>query len=131
MAAPVETAADDLLGSLTADHLAAPANPSGVNLTPEQLKAIALQNAQRGYWVTGEQDDRLVRMGANGVPVMLASGKRLELPFRDYVHELAGGVAAQQAQQQQQPAPSFLPGIGGGSGATVPQSSAPPSPVAP
>jgi hypothetical protein len=44
-------------------------------------------------------------MNDAGTPVMLANGKRLELPFT-HIHELAGGVAAEQAQQQQYIPPS-------------------------
>jgi hypothetical protein len=86
--AATETAADHLLSSLAADGVRTPANPSGVNLTDDQLRAVALNSARRGYWVTNESDSSLVRMGDNGVPVMLASGKRLELPFAR-VHEVA------------------------------------------
>lgn len=158
MAGPVETAADDLVSSLTADHLAAPANPSGINLTADQLQAIALKSAQRGYWVTNEADNGLVRMNDAGIPVMLANGKRLELPFGDAMHVL-GGVADQvQAAGAQflpggggvvpsnapsSPAPnaggatvpsnppqSSIPNVGNG-GVTVPQTYIPPSPIAP
>jgi hypothetical protein len=128
--APTETAADDLLASLTADHLAAPANPSGVNLTDDQLRSIALKSAQRGYWATNEADNGLVRFNDAGLPVILKSGNRLAMPFT-HIHVGNGAVAAQQAQQafpQQPSAPQsalagFFSGLGAG-GATVPTTGA-------
>jgi hypothetical protein len=79
----IKSAASSTLGNLKAADLAVPANPSGTQLTDEQLQNVSLSAVKRGRWVTNENESGLVRLDVNGLPVMLANGQRLELMFAD------------------------------------------------
>jgi hypothetical protein len=77
----VEQQSATVLNGLTAPQIAVPPNPSGIDLTADQRQAIALQDAQRGFWVTNAGGTGLIRMGRNGNPVKLSGGGRLTMPF--------------------------------------------------
>jgi hypothetical protein len=105
----VEQQANAVLSSLTAPQLAVPANPSGISLTPTQLQGIALENAQRGAWVTNEGGTGLVRIGQNGSPVKLSGGGRLTMPFPSL--NPAGPSPGAPAPANGAPAPGTIPGL--------------------
>lgn len=81
-----------LFASLKKDDLQPLGPGSSTGLTPERLQEITRQNATGGQWRTNETDTGLVWFGANGYPVMLKNGQRLEMPFETPASYAAPGV---------------------------------------
>lgn len=81
LSGPIESAAQATLDGLKPAQLAPIDTGTGVTLTDDQRRAVALDSVTRGSWVTNEGETGLVRLGADGRPIQLANGVRLEVPF--------------------------------------------------
>lgn len=77
----IKRQAERQLDLIKPSDLAPVKGPAKGGLSEAQLQEIAHTSAKRGKWVTNESDDGWVRLDSNGNPVMLADGRRLEMPF--------------------------------------------------
>lgn len=89
----VEARAGATIDGLKASDLMPLADDMGSKLNNGQLQDIALDRAQRGHWVTNENETGLIRIGDNGKPVMLKGDpahprRRLEVFFGDAPREM-------------------------------------------
>ncbi len=57
--------------------------PEAQLLTPDQRRALYLEQVKRGTWVTNPTDDGWILLDSIGDPATLANGKPVEIKFRD------------------------------------------------